>query len=57
MHVYPFKVEYTLIEGTVPVSKYMAKFGFPLPGVHWRYNLQTAPAHRMEHAQHIGANG
>ena len=57
MHVYPFKVEYTLIEGTVPVSKYMANFGCPLPGVHLLYNLQTARAHRMEHAEHFAANG
>ena len=57
MYVYPFKVEYTLIEGTVPVSKYMAKFGCPLPGVHLLYNLQTARAHGMEHAEPFGANG
>ena len=57
MYVYPFKAENTLIEGTVPVHIYMAKFGGPLPGVHLLYELQTARAHGMEHAEHFGANG
>ena len=57
MYVYPFKVENTLIEGTVPVHIYMANFGCPLPGVHLLYELQTARAHGMEHAEHFGANG
>ena len=57
MHVYPFKVENTLIEGTVPVHIYMANFGCPLPGVHLLYELQTARANGMEHAEHFGANG
>ena len=57
MYVYPFKVENTLIEGTVPVHIYMANFGGPLPGVHLLYELQTARAHGMDHAEHFGANG
>ena len=57
MYVCPFKVEYPLIEGTIPVHIYMAKFGSPLPGVHLLYKLQTARAPRMEHAEHFGANG
>ena len=59
MYVYPFKVENTLIEATVPVYMHihMAKFGCPLPGVHLLYNLQTARAHGMEYAEHFGANG
>ena len=57
MYAYPFKVEYTLIEGTVPVSKYMAKFGGLLPSVHLMYELQTSRAHVTEHAEHFGANG
>ena len=57
MYVYPFKVENNLIEGTVPVHRYMAKFGGPLPGVHLLYELQTARAHVMKHAEHFGANG
>ena len=57
MYVYPFKVENTLIEGTVPVHINMANFGGPLPGVHLLYELQTARAHGMEHAEHFGANG
>ena len=47
MYVYPFKVENTLIEGTVPAHIYMANFGCPLPGVHLLYYLQTARAHGM----------
>ena len=57
MYVYPFKVENTLIEDTVPVHIYMANFGCPLPGVHLLYDLQTAGAHGMGHAEHSGANG
>ena len=59
MYVYPFKVENTLIEGTVPVYMHihMANFGCPLLGVHMLYNLQTARAHGMEHAEHFGVNG
>ena len=57
MYVYPFKVENTLIECTVPVHIYMANFGGPLPGVHLLYELKTARAHGMEHAEHFGANG
>ena len=57
MYVYPFEVENTLIEGTVPVQIYMANFGCPLPGVHLLYKLQTTPAPRTEHAEHFGANG
>ena len=57
MYVYPFKVENTLIEGTVPVHIYMANFGCPLPGVHMLYDLKTARAHGMGHAEHSGANG
>ena len=57
MYVYPFKVENTLIEGTVPVHIYMANFGSPLPGVHLLYDLQTARAHGMGYAEHSGANG
>ena len=57
MYVYPFKVVNTLKEGTVPVHIYMANFGDPLPGVHLLYELQTARAHGMEHAEHFGANG
>ena len=57
MYVYPFKVENTLIEGTVPVHIYMANFGSPLPGVHLLYDLQTARAYGMVHAEHSGANG
>ena len=57
MYVYPFKVENTLIEGTVPVHIYMANFGCPLTGVHLLYDLQTARAHGMGHAEHSGANG
>ena len=57
MYVYPFKVENTLIDVTVPVHIYMANFGSPLPGVHLLYELQTARAHGMEHAEHFGANG
>ena len=60
MHVYPFKVQNTLIEGTVPAHIYMANmanFGGPLPGVHLLYELQTTRAHGMEHAEHFGANG
>ena len=45
MYVYTFKVEYTLIEGTVPVLIYMANFGCPLPGVHLLYDLQTSRVH------------
>ena len=41
MYVYTFKVENTLIEGTVPVHIYMANFGSPLPGVHLLYDIQT----------------
>ena len=57
MYLYQFKVEYTLIEGTVPVSKYMANFGCPLPGVHLLYELQTTRADVLEHSEHVGANG
>ena len=57
MYVYPFKVENTLIEGTVLVHIYMANFGCPLLGVHLLYELLSARAHRMEHAEHFGANG
>ena len=60
MYVYPFKVENTLIEGTVPVHicmANMANFGGTLPGVHLLHELQTARAHGMEHAEHFGANG
>ena len=57
MYVYPFKVENTLIQGTVPVHIYMANFGCPLPGVHMLYDQQTARAHGMGHAEHSGANG
>ena len=59
MYVYPFKVENTLIEGTVPVYMHihMDNFGCPLRGVHLLYNLQTARVHGMEHAEHFGANG
>ena len=53
----PFKVENTLIEGTVPVLIYMANFVVPLPGVHLLYELQTARAHGMDHAEHFDANG
>ena len=53
----PFKVENTLIQGTVPVHIYMANFGCPLPGVHLLYDLQTARAHGTGHAEHSGANG
>ena len=56
MYVYPFKVENTLIEGTVPVHIYMANFGCALPGVHLLYKLQTARAPRTQHAKHFGAN-
>ena len=56
MYVYPFKVENTLIEGTVPVYIHMANFGCPLPGVHLLHDLQTTPAHGMGHAEHYGAN-
>ena len=35
----------------------MANFGCPLLGVHLLYELQTARAHGMEHAEHFGANG
>ena len=34
MYVYLFKVEHIIIEGTVPVHIYMAKFGSPRLGVH-----------------------
>ena len=57
MYVYPFKVENTLIEGTVPVHIYMANFGCPLTGVHLLYHLQTTSGHGMGHAEHFGANG
>ena len=57
MYVYPFKVENTLIEGTVPVHIYIAKFVCPLLGVHLLYDLHTARAHGMGHAEHSGANG
>ena len=57
MYVYPFKVENTLIEGTVLVHIYMANFGCPLTGVHLLYDLQTARAHGMGRAEHFGANG
>ena len=59
MYVYPFKVENTLIEGTVSVYMHihMANFGCPLLGVHLLYELQTARAHGMEYAEHFGANG
>ena len=57
MYVYPFKVENTLIEGTVHVHTYMAKFECPLHGVHLLYDIQTARAHGMGHAEHFGANG
>ena len=57
MYVYPFKVEDTLIESTVPVHIYMANVRYPLPIVHLLYDLQTAPAHGMRHAEHSGANG
>ena len=57
MYVYPFKVENTLIEGTVPVHIYMANFGCPLPGVHLLYDLQTARPNGMGHAERSGANG
>ena len=57
MYVYTFKAENTLIEGTVPVHIYMAKFGSPLPGVHLLYDLQSARAHGMGNAEHSGANG
>ena len=57
MYLYLFKVENTLIEGTVPVHIYMAKFGCPLPGVHLEYDLHTARAHGMGYAEHSGANG
>ena len=50
-------VQGALIEGTVPVHTCMAKFGCPLPGVHMLYELQTAPAHVLELAEHCGANG
>ena len=45
------------MEGTVPVPIYMAKFGGPLPGVHFLYELGTSRVHGMEHAEHFGANG
>ena len=57
MYVYPFKVENTLIEGTVPVHIYNANFGCPLPGVHLLYNLQTTRASGMVHAEDSGAKG
>ena len=57
MYLYPFKVEYTLIEGTVPVHIYMANFEGPLPGVHLLDELQTARTHGMDHPEHFGANG
>ena len=57
MYVHPFKVENTLIEDTVPVHIYMANIGCPLPGVHLLYDLQTALAHGMGHAEHFSANG
>ena len=57
MYVYPFKVENTLIEGTVPVHIYMANFGSPLPGVHLLYDVQTPRAHGIGHSEHSGANG
>ena len=44
-------------EGTVHVHIYMANVGGPLPGVHLLYELQTARAHEMDHAEHFGANG
>ena len=56
-YVQPFKVENTLIEETVPVHTYMASFGYPLPGVHLLYDLQTVRAHGIGHADHFGANG
>ena len=60
MYVYPFKVENTLIEGTIPVHIYMANFGCPLTGIHLLYDLQSAEhmewAHGMGHAEHFGAN-
>ena len=57
MYVYTFKVENTLIEGTVPVYIHMANFGCPLPGVHLLYDVQTARPNRMGHAEHSGAKG
>ena len=57
MYVYQFKVENTLIQGTVPVHIYMANIGCPLPGVHLLYDLQTARADGMGHAEHSGENG
>ena len=57
MYVYTFKVENTLIEGTVPMHIYMANFWGPLPGVHLLYKLQTARAHGMELAENFGENG
>ena len=57
MYVYPFKVENTLIEGTVPVHIYMANFGCPLRGLHLLYDVHTALAHGMGHAEYSGANG
>ena len=56
-YVYPFKVENTLIQGTVPVHIYMANFGCALPGVHMLYDLHTAQAHGMGYAEHSGAHG
>ena len=35
----------------------MANFGCLLLGVHLLYDLQTALAHGMEHAEHFGAKG
>ena len=57
MYVYLFKVENTLIDDTVPAHIYMAKFRCPLPGVHLLYDLQTARAHGLGHAEDSGANG
>ena len=57
MYVYPFQVENTLIEGTVPVHIYMANFRGPLPGVHLLYELLPARANGIDHAEHFGANG
>ena len=57
MYVFSFKVENSLIEGTVCLYMCMAIFGCPLSGVHLLYNHKITPAYKMEHDERFGANG
>ena len=57
MYVLPFKVENSLIQGTVCLYMYLANFGCPLSVVHLLYNLRIARPNKMGRAEHFGANG